>query len=106
MQCSVCNEPNDDDASYCEGCGTPLTDAAKHSTGDTAFGGAAKAVDPLIECPGCHAGPGCIDAEGHCTNCGTKRKMAACVTDFSSALPVTFGLSFMARSNSAIASAV
>lgn len=76
MQCSVCNEPNDDDASYCEGCGTPLTDAAKHSTSDTASGGAAKAVDPLIECPGCHAGPGCIDAEGHCTNCGTKRKMA------------------------------
>ncbi len=24
----------------------------------------------------CHAGSGCIDAEGHCTNCGTKRKLA------------------------------
>lgn len=78
MQCSVCNEANEADASYCEACGTPLTDAAKHTGGDTAAGGTTKAVDPLIECPGdnCHAGPGCIDTEGHCTNCGTKRKLA------------------------------
>lgn len=74
MQCSACNEANDDTASYCEGCGTPLNEAAKHTVADP--GGTAKAVDPLIECPGCHAGPGCIDDDGHCTSCGTKRKAA------------------------------
>lgn len=74
MQCSACNEANDDSAAYCEACGTPLNEAAKHTVSDP--GAAAKVVDPLLECPGCHAGPGCIDPDGHCTSCGTKRKAA------------------------------
>ncbi len=74
MQCSACNEANDDSAAYCEACGTPLNEAAKHTV--SAPGGEAKTVDPLLECPGCHAGPGCIDEDGHCTSCGTKRKAA------------------------------
>lgn len=77
MQCTVCNEANDEGADYCEACGTPLNEAAKHTATDAqASGQPAKAVDPTIECPCCHAGPGCIDDQGHCTNCGTKRKAA------------------------------
>ncbi len=72
MQCTVCNEANEEGADYCEACGTPLNEAAKH----TAASADGKAVDPTVECPGCHAGPGCIDDQGHCTNCGTKRKAA------------------------------
>jgi serine/threonine protein phosphatase PrpC len=77
LQCSACNEANDDSAAYCEACGTPLNEAAKHTVSDSSgTSGEAKAVDPLLECPGCHAGPGCIDEDGHCTSCGTKRKAA------------------------------
>lgn len=67
LNCSICSEPNDEGSEFCEACGSPLTAAAKQNDGG-------KAVDPLKECPDCQAGPGCIDEEGHCTNCGTKRK--------------------------------
>jgi len=69
VNCHICNEPNDPGSEFCEGCGSPLTAAARHNGGNDG-----KAVDPLKECPDCQAGPACIDEEGHCTNCGTKRK--------------------------------
>lgn len=68
MNCPNCGEAGEDGATFCEACGTTLDAAAAAAVT------AGKPVNPAVECPQCHAGPGCIDEEGFCTSCGTKRK--------------------------------
>jgi serine/threonine protein phosphatase PrpC len=63
IKCPNCGEESEAGANFCEGCGSTLAAAAAGATSD-----------PKIECPQCHAGPGCIDAQGFCTSCGTRRK--------------------------------
>jgi serine/threonine protein phosphatase PrpC len=63
LNCTNCGEQNEASANFCEGCGSTLKAEAV-------------AADASGDCPTCKAGPGCIDDDGCCTVCGTKRKAA------------------------------
>lgn len=65
--CPACGVRADQGSAFCEECGSALTPAAV---------AAAAPGDPALRCPGCGAGPGAIDGEGFCTQCGRRRLRA------------------------------
>lgn len=65
MKCPNCNTEAEEEARFCEECGTDLVMAAAQP-------GQVQAINPDC-CPSCGAGPGFVDADGFCTVCGTMR---------------------------------
>lgn len=69
MNCPHCSAPAEEEgAKFCGECGGTMEAPSAASTGG------AEAVNPLLRCPSCGAGPNAIDDDGFCTGCGTQRK--------------------------------